>query len=171
MTARRPNLAVVREGNPGHQSKERLERGVKMPPAAPPEPDWSERFGPVRGDAAQTAVNRRCREVARRGWRTIVPSLDAMGLLAKVDADVLLDYCTCIARLDQVERELSRNGLIFQGERGWQRNGAAITAQGYRQRLKHLEVQLGLTPLARDALRGDTGGASDDLDEDSPFDV
>lgn len=168
---RRPALALVREGNAGHHSKQRLERGLRLPPQAPPEPDWSERFPPKRGDQKGTAVNSRCRKVARATWRRVVPQLDNMGMLARVDEDALVDLCVCVARIDQSERQLSSEGLTMQGERGVQRNGVAIIAKGYRDRLKHLEVQFGLTPLARDAMRGDPGGASGEEEADSPFDV
>lgn len=170
MTAARPSLQLVREGNPGHRAKEQLERGLRLPPQAPAEPKWTELFPDIRkGDNA--VVLRRCRLVARRTWIRVVPQLDAMGMLAKVDADALTDLCLCVARIDQAERQLSREGLTMQGERGLQRNGAAILAKGYRDRLKFLEVQFGLTPLARDSMRGDPGGAGDDDEDGSPYDV
>lgn len=173
MTAKRAVLELVREGNPGHRTKERLERGLRLPPQAPTEPDWSIWFTPQRGAGSrpQQADVKRCREWARATWRRVVPQLDAMGMLAKVDADALTDLCVCVARVWQAERQISLEGLTMVGERGMQRNGAAIIAKGYRDRLKHLEVQFGLTPLARDAMRGDPGGADDGKDEASPYDV
>jgi P27 family predicted phage terminase small subunit len=167
----RPRLRLIKEGNPGHRTKEQLRLGLQLPPGAPPEPDWTARFGPVRGNAELTAQARRCRERARREWRLVVPVLDAMGMLSVVDAAVLEDWATCVARLDQCEREVTRRGLVVKGERGWQRNGATIIAAAYRHRLGHLSAQLGLDPLARDRLRGDPRGASADSDPDSPFDV
>lgn len=171
MSARRPNLQLVLEGNPGHQSQERLQGGLRLPPGAPEEPAWADRFPAVRGEKRATAVNRRCREVARAEWRRVVPVLDAMGMLAKVDHQVLVDWCTCVARVDQAERQISVEGMTMQGERGMQRHGAAILAQGYRTQMRKLMVELGLTPLARDTMRGDPGGAGADEDEGSPFDV
>lgn len=167
---RRPRLQLIREGNPGHRTKGQLRRGLRLPRGAPPEPNWTSRFGPVRGNAELTAAARRCRERAREEWRRVVPALDAVRLLAPVDLVVLEDWCTCVARLDQCEREVTRLGLVVKGERGWQRNGAAILAQGIRQRMRHLETQLGLTPLARDQMRGDRPGAQAG-DVDSPWDV
>ena len=169
--ARKPSLQIVREGNPGHHPEERLRGGVKLPPAAPAEPDWTERFPTVPKKPALASAAKRCRDRARREWRTIVPVLDAMGLLAKVDGQVLEEWCTCVARLDQAERQISLEGLTMQGERGMQRNGAAILAQGYRTQMRKLMGELGLTPLARDTMRGDPGGAGDGADEDSPYDV
>lgn len=167
--APKPTLQIIREGNPGQHPKSRLERGLRLPPAAPPEPDWTVRFGPVRGKPELTEDAKRARERARREWRLIVPVLDAMGLLANVDATVLEDWCTLAARLDQCEREITRRGLIL--EDTGRRNPATMAAQAIRQRMGRLEGQLGLTPLARDQMRGDTRGAAADGDDDSPFDV
>jgi len=167
--APRPNLQIIREGNPGQHSKARLERGLRLPPAAPPEPDWTERFGAVRGDQHLTAEAKRARERARREWRLVVPVLDAMGMLANVDAAVLEDWCTLVARRAECERDIPRGGLIL-ADTG-RRNPATIAAQGIRMRMGRLEGQLGLTPLARDQMRGDTRGASADGDADSPYDV
>jgi P27 family predicted phage terminase small subunit len=173
-TPRRPKLQLIREGNPGHRTRKQLERGLRLPPAAPPEPDWTDTFGPVRGSSADArrlnAAATRARARAREEWRRVVPVLDAMGMLSAVDAVALEDWCACVARLEQCEREVTRLGLVIKGERGWQRNGAAITAQGYRQRLGHLETQLGLTPLARDQMRGDTRGPEPG-EVGSPWDV
>lgn len=46
--ARRPNLQVVREGNPGKRSAAELEGGLRLPPGAPEEPDWRQWFPAVR---------------------------------------------------------------------------------------------------------------------------
>jgi P27 family predicted phage terminase small subunit len=45
---RRPNLQVVREGNPGKRSREELDSGLRLAPGAPEEPDWLEWFPAVR---------------------------------------------------------------------------------------------------------------------------
>jgi P27 family predicted phage terminase small subunit len=165
-------LALVREGNPGHRTKDRFERGVKLPPGAPPAPKWIDLFPtPAEKGTSLTAANVRCRKVAAEEWTLIVPQLDAMGLLAKVDRQALIEWCVCVARVDQAERQISNEGLTMQGERGWQRNGAAILAKGYRDTMAKLRGELGLSPLARDALRGDTGGVGDGEEEDSPYDV
>jgi P27 family predicted phage terminase small subunit len=101
----------------------------------------------------------------------VTPTLDVMGMLAAVDLVALADWCVCVARLEECEREITRLGLVLEGERGWQRNGAAIIAAQYRQRLGHLSAQFGLSPLARDQLRGDTRAAPVGAEVDSPFDV
>lgn len=160
---KRPPLQVVREGNPGHRP---VNEGVKLPPAELAEPDWLEVFPPVRGDDGLQQVNKRCREIARREWRRVVPVLKYTAGLAEVDVTLLQDYCVCVARIDQCERELSRRGLLMEGERGWQKNGATTVVGQYRQQLKAYIGELGLSPSARGRMTPPKG----DDDEDDPFD-
>lgn len=159
---KRPPLQVVREGNPGHRP---INEGVVLPPAELEEPDWLDTW-PVVKDKDQLAVNRRGREVARREWRRIVPVLRHTAGLAAVDATILTDYCVCVARIDECERDISRRGLQVEGERGWQKNGATTVAGQYRTQLKAYIGELGLSPSARGRLTPPKGN---DDDED-PFD-
>lgn len=85
--------------------------------------------------------------------------LDAMGMLASVDLTILRDWCTLCARLDQAERNITQRGLILESGA---RNPATMAAQGIRQRMGRIEGQLGLTPLARDQMRGDPRAAAPD---------
>lgn len=161
--APKPFLQVVREGNPG---KRPIEPGVVLPPADLEEPDWLETFPAVRAKDVQ-AANRRAREVARREWRRVVPVLKASAGLAEVDAQLVHDYCVCVARIDQCERELSTNGLLQLGERGWQKNGATTIVGQYRTQLRAYIGELGLSPSSRTRLTPPKGGDDDGGD---PFD-
>jgi P27 family predicted phage terminase small subunit len=161
--APKPYLQVVREGNP---SKRPVEAGVILPAADLDEPDWLETFPAVRAKDTQ-AANRRAREVARREWRRIVPALKHSAGLAEVDTQLVHDYCVCVARIDQCERELSTGGLLQLGERGWQKNGATTIVGQYRTQLRAYIGELGLSPSARTRLAAPKGGDDDDGD---PFD-
>lgn len=209
--ARRPNLAVVREGNPGRRTAEELEGGVRLPPAAPEEPDWLDWFPAVRkptrkqldekfpvdviegslthieNDGKRAAltkarrrwlihkelaeverarkVNQRARDVCRDVWRRIVPILDAQGLLAVVDQEVLVDYVRVVARIDQCERDISEHGIWVEGERGAVKNPSTTAVNQLRGQLKFYVGELGLSPVARDQLNPRSGD-----DEGSPFD-
>ncbi|GGM04846.1 hypothetical protein GCM10010099_21200 [Streptomyces cinereus] len=160
----KPPLQVVREGNPGRRP---VREGVRLPPSDLEEPDWLETFPAIRGDEGQRAINARCREIARREWRRVVPVLKYTAGLAEVDTQTVMDYCVCVARIDQCEREISRNGLLIQGERGWQKNGATTVAGQYRQQLARYIGELGLSPSARGRLTPPEGNEDD---EDSVFD-
>ncbi|MET0416411.1 MAG: phage terminase small subunit P27 family [Actinoplanes sp.] len=161
--APKPYLQVVREGNP---AKRAVEPGVVLPAADLAEPDWLETFPAVREKTIQ-AANKRAREVARREWRRVVPVLKASAGLAEVDAQLVHDYCVCVARVDQCERELSTNGLLMPGERGWQKNGATTIVGQYRTQLRAYIGELGLSPSSRTRLTPPGGGDDDDGD---PFD-
>lgn len=160
----KPPLQVVREGNPG---KRPVKEGVKLPPAELSEPNWQDTFPTVRGDDRLRAINSRCREVARREWRRVVPVLKFTVGLAEVDTQTVMDYCVCVARIDQCEREISLNGLLMKGERGWMKNGATTVVGQYRQQLARYIGELGLSPSARGRLTPPEGG---DDDDDGVFD-
>lgn len=160
----KPFLQVVREGNPGRRP---IDPGVVLPPADLAEPDWMEYFPAVREKNVQDA-NRRAREVARREWRLVAPVLKARSGLADVDESVLRDYCICVARIHQCERELSLHGLMQLGQRGWQKNGATTIVGQYRTQLRAYIGELGLSPASRRRLTP-TEAPNDDPGGD-PFD-
>ena len=153
---------MVREGNP---SKTPIREGVKLPPVDLDEPNWLDVWPAVR-DRAQQSINRRAREVARREWRRVVPVLEKTAGLGTVDVTVLTDYCICVARIDECERDISRRGMLIEGERGWQKNGSTTVAGQYRTQLRAYIGELGLSPSAR----GRLSPPKDGDDEDDPFD-
>jgi P27 family predicted phage terminase small subunit len=187
---KKPPLAVVREGNPG---KRPIQEGVTLPPAELTEPDWTETFADVKlpprprapADADEEEMRlyrlevanyvrakqnaadaKRAREVVAREWKRIVPVLTKTAGLAEVDVTVLTDYCICVARIDQGERSLSRDGALMLGERGWQKNGWTTITAAYRNQLKAYIGELGLSPSARGRLSPPEG----DDDGDDVFD-
>jgi P27 family predicted phage terminase small subunit len=161
--ARRPNLQVVREGNPGKRSKQDLEGGLRLTPEAPGEPDWRAWFPVTNGTHAD--ANGRMRGWARDEWRRVVPVLDSQGILASVDRTVLVDYCLMWSQLQETVRDLSTQGIWQWGERGAMKNPSSTVANQLRTQLKFYVGQLGLSPVARDAMNA-AGGP----DGDSPFD-
>lgn len=150
----KPQLSVVREGNPGHRPQR---DSVKLPPGDLQEPDWSEVF------PGRSKEQVRLRAVASREWRRVVPVLVHSAGLADVDMNVLHDYCLCVARIDQCERALSSEGLLMEGERGWQKNGHTTIVGQYRQQLRTYIVELGLSPSARVKLPAPDGDDDDDV--------
>lgn len=159
----RPALTVVREGN---QAKQPVREGVRLPPADLTEPDWLDTWPDDVFDLGRAEINQRAREVAAREWKRVVPVLRLTAGLGAVDATILADYCICVARIDECERELSRRGMLIEGERGWQKNGASTIATQYRTQLRSYIGELGLSPSAR----GRIPPPKDGDDEDDPFD-
>jgi P27 family predicted phage terminase small subunit len=167
--AARPNLAVVREGNPGHKVKAELERGLKLPPQAPPEPDWKTWFPPARGagSAPITTENKRARDEASKIWSNVVKTLDAQGLLCNLDEYLLADFALAQVRLAQLERSISLEGFEREGQKGTARHPSTITVKGYREQIRYLVGQLGLSPVARDGFAPEQG--ADDGEGDLDF--
>src|SRR5688500_263768 len=137
---KKPALQVIREGNPG---KRPVSTGVVTPPADLEEPNWSDVFP---GSAAGIA---RCRQVASAEWQRVIPVLKYTAGIGAVDTVVLTDYCICVARIDQGERSLSKDGVLMQGERGMQKNGWTTVLGQYRSQLARYIGELGLSPSSR----------------------
>jgi P27 family predicted phage terminase small subunit len=115
----------------------------------------------------------RARKDARSEWQRVVPVLDGLGLLTKVDAALLTDYCVCWARLVQCERALSHEGLVvevsFTDDDGevirteLRRNPHSVTVKEYRSQLKSYVAELGLGPSSRGRIA--VGGTESDADD------
>lgn len=131
MGARGPlpaRLSVVR-GNPGHRPP--APPSLKPAPGRPSAPTWLSRE-------------------AKAEWRRVVPPLDQLGLLAKIDRAVLAMYCDAWGRWVSLGRQLTAEGETVVGYRGsvvknpaWQlyRDAAAMCLA--------LARELALTPAAR----------------------
>jgi len=105
---------------------------------------------------------------AKAEWRRVVPELEAMGLLAKVDRGVLIRYCTVWADWCMVDVNLQKTGLLIKGRRdGLVRNPLWLLRSDAEAMLNELAKQLGLSPTAR--LRAgvvhDVPEAEDDSEE------
>lgn len=151
-----PALQLVREGHTPKPS-------IVVPEGELPEPDWLETW-PATRDKVQQRVNARAREVARREWRRVVPVLIKAAGLGGVDAQILLDYCICVAQLDEANRDLATRGMLIQGERGWQKNGYTTIAAQLRTQLARYIGELGLSPSARTRLTPPKGAGDDEGD-------
>ena len=86
-------------------------------------------------------------------------------MLTRLDVDLLTDHAVVVARMDQCERDISTRGLWTQGERGAVKNPATTALNQLRTQFRWTAAQLGLTPVARDALNP-SAPADDD---DNPF--
>lgn len=157
----KPYMQIVREGNPGHRP---LKRGAVLSGDLA-EPDWRE-FFPASADPAVQGENVRARHVARDAWRKLAPALARSAGLSGEQAAVLAEYCTCLARIDQGERALSRDGVLVTGFAGSKvRNPWATVLNQYRAHFRSLTGELGLSPAAATRI-----SAAPDLDDDdNPF--
>jgi P27 family predicted phage terminase small subunit len=153
----KPYLQAVREGNPGHR---RLNRGAVLTGELA-EPDWSD---VLPGSGEQL----RARRIARELYRKLAPALARSAGLSGEMRSVLVDYCICVARIDQGERALSRRGVLVKvsDRNEWVKNPWTTVLHQYRAQFRSLIGELGLSPASASRI---TPGPDLD-DDDDPFD-
>jgi P27 family predicted phage terminase small subunit len=98
---------------------------------------------------------------AKRVWRRVVPELEFMGVLAKVDRQALARYCQLWSRWKRAEEFLQKYGDTYplKDEKGTVRCfmpwPQIAIASKLAAALGRLEQELGLTPAARTRIRTD----------------
>ena len=120
----------------GLVTKRREQREAKAPAGAPDAPVWL--------DADSKAA-----------WDALVPQLDGMGVLTKVDQNALGRYCRFWARWRKAEQFIDQHGDMYplkddQGRtKCFQQWPQVAIAAKLAQQLTRLEQEFGLTPAAR----------------------
>ena len=87
--------------NPGRQSLQKTaKRGTPKPePGIPTCPSW---LSPV----------------AKREWKRVTPELARLGLLTKLDRNILAGYCAAYALWQQTQEVLSKQGTVYVTTKG-----------------------------------------------------
>lgn len=148
----KPHLQAVREGTfrPDRQSE-----GARFAPKAPEEPDWAEIL-PGRSKSV--------RDKAAAVWARTVPALVVSAGLTDPQRETAIEYCVTAARIWQAERELSRQGLVVETERGMVKNPWVTIVNQYRAHFRSLTGELGLSPSsAARVTPPESGGEDDDV--------
>ena len=101
---------------------------------------------------------------AKKEWKRLAPSLEAMGVLTMADLTAFEGYCQAYARWKEAEAFITQHGSIFQTPSGYvqQVPQVSIAQTNMKIMLKFCE-QFGLTPSARSRIVG--GENSDEEDE------
>jgi P27 family predicted phage terminase small subunit len=96
---------------------------------------------------------------AKTEWRRIVPELEALGLLSRVDRVALAAYCQSWARWKQAEEVISRDGMSLELKKqnrmgreyvyGAMPRPEVAISQRERMLMKGFLVEFGLTPASR----------------------
>ncbi|MFJ9961067.1 phage terminase small subunit P27 family [Streptomyces avermitilis] len=156
----KPHLAAVREGT---YRADRQSEGMRLAPADPVEPDWSEIFpAPARGKMAKDAEE--IRGKAREVWARVVPALIVSAGLTDPQRETITDYCVTAARIWQGERVLTREGMITVSERGMIKHPMTTILNAYRAHFRSLTGELGLSPSAAARISPpENGDAEDDV--------
>lgn len=85
-------------------------------------------------------------------WDRVVPELQRLGLISRIDLAVLAEFCVQWALWRDSLDDIAANGPTIPGARGRGervKNPAVTVANGAADRMRSCAVQLGLTPAAR----------------------
>lgn len=138
-----PTAIKILEGNPG---KRPINRNEPRPEKRAPNcPTWLE-------------------PEAKKEWKRMTKTLEAIGILTQVDATAFAGYCQAYARWREAEEFLSKHGTIFKTPSGYIQQVPQVSiAQTYLKIMKDFCSEFGLTPAARSRISVvTTVGISDD---------
>ncbi len=142
----KPTAVKILEGNPG---KRKLNEHEPQPQRkAPPCPKWLE-------------------PEAKKEWRRLAKTLEAMGVLTEADMAAFAGYCQAYARWKEAEERITDRGLVIRTPSGYPQQVPYISiAQQYLKLMQQFAEQFGLTPAARSRIIAGNGEgkAVDDLD-------
>ena len=103
---------------------------------------------------------------AKKEWKRLAPSLEAMGILTSVDISAFAGYCQAYARWKEAEEFISQHGSIFQTPSGYVQQVPQVSIA--QQNLKIMQSfcsEFGLTPATRSRIIAQNGSdVSDDVD-------
>ena len=142
----KPTALKALEGNPG---KRPLNEHEPVPPK-----------GAIRCPAWLEAE-------AKKEWKRLAPSLEAMGILTTVDISAFAGYCQAYARWKEAEEFISKHGSIFQTPSGYVQQVPQVSIA--QQNLKIMQSfcsEFGLTPATRSRI---IAGSGSDGDADDPM--
>lgn len=125
----KPTQLKILEGNRG---KRRLPADEPRPqPGVPTRPKW-------------------LLPEAKREWTRLVPELERLGLLTRVDRAALAAYCQCWARYVEAERDINDNGITFVTDKGYEGPRPAVgLAVKMLDKMSLFMSKFGLSPADR----------------------
>ena len=149
MRGRKPKPTAIKilEGNPGkRQLNEHEPQPLKKAPSCP---KWLE-------------------AEAKREWRRLAKTLEAIGVLTEADMAAFAGYCQAYARWKEAEERITDRGIIFRTPSGYPQQVPYVSiAQQYLKLMQQFAEQFGLTPAARSRIIAGNGENApvDDMDE------
>lgn len=120
-------------------TKDRLAKEAQGPEGLPEKPEWLD-------------------ELAGRAWDYLVPLLQQMGVLTRIDGHALSRYCKLWSRWREAEAFIAKHGLMYplKDDAGqpkcFQPWPQVSIANKLAQQLTRLEQEFGMTPSARSRL-------------------
>ena len=144
----KPTALKLLEGNPG---KRPINEHEPVPPKGTVKcPTWLE-------------------PEAKKEWKRLAPSLEAMGVLTQADLTAFAGYCQAYARWKEAEEFISQHGSIFQTPSGYVQQVPQVSiAQQNLKIMQRFCSEFGLTPATRARIIAN-GGGKDDASSDDPM--
>ena len=106
---------------------------------------------------------------AKKEWKRLAASLEAMGVLTMADLTAFAGYCQAYARWKEAEEFITQHGSIVKTPSGyWQQVPQVSIAQTYLKIMNKFAEQFGLTPSSRSriiASNDSSGGTVDEMEE------
>lgn len=128
---RKPTPTAIKEleGNPGKRQINRNE--PKPEKKAPACPKWLE-------------------DDAKKEWRRLAKTMEAMGILTRVDMAAFAGYCQAYARWKDAEEHITDLGYFVRTPSGYAQQSPYVSiAQQYLKTMNRFAEQFGLTPASR----------------------
>lgn len=95
---------------------------------------------------------------ARAEWARMVPELERMGLVARIDRAALVVYCEAWSAFDDARQSLAEHGPLIEGQKGnLVRNPAAQLMRDAADLMLKYGSRFGFTPSDRTRLEAPTG--------------
>ena len=108
---------------------------------------------------------------AKKEWKRLAPSLEAMGILTVADITAFEGYCQAYARWREAEEFITQHGSIFQTPSGYVQQVPQVSIA--QQNLKIMQSfcsEFGLTPATRARIIA-AGGGKNEEEEDPMEDL
>ena len=103
---------------------------------------------------------------AKKEWKRLAPSLEAMGLLTIWDIDSFSAYCQAYARWREAEEFITQHGSIFKTPSGYVQQVPQVSiAQQNLKIMQSLAGEFGLSPATRSRIIA-ADGMSDKTSDD-----
>ena len=87
---------------------------------------------------------------AKKEWKRLASSLEAMGVLTMADLTAFAGYCQAYARWREAEDVISQHGPVFRTPSGYLQQLPQVSISQQSQKTMHaLAAEFGLTPACR----------------------
>ena len=106
---------------------------------------------------------------AKKEWKRLAPSLEAMGVLTVLDLTAFEGYCQAYARWKEAEMFIAQHGSIFKTPSGYVQQVPQVSiAQQNLKIMQSLCSEFGLTPATRARIIA-AGDGQDNIYKDDPM--